>query len=1062
MELKLGLDIGVASVGWGIIDENYNVIDSGVRLFPEGSAKKNLTRRTMRSSRRRIRRMHHRLRRMKSLLAEVLAINLPEPQGNVYEIRSRGLQKMLSREELFLAIMHLTKRRGTHFLTAEDIEDKNNNGRSTEEILAEQEACLAKKYVCEIQYERYLMDNGKVRGIENRFRNKDYLRELERLLAVQSKFYNEIEKNAAAILEIYKSKREYYEGPGSEKSPSPYGRYRYDENGNVIKVDLIDLMRGRCTYFPEEKRIAKGAYTACLFNLLNDLNNLKVGGRKLTEDEKRYFVKEFINKGKNITLKIIAKKVAKDENEITGYRIDKKNKPLFTEFKQYKAILKIYQAVDKADCVEGNLELCDNISDVLTRLKSIEEREVALLNYGIEKDIAQELSKASGFTEYHSLSKKAINLIMDDLWATDKNQMQLFYDAGMTEVNKNDYIGEEIKFDGSDWIVSPITKRAVAESVKVINAARKLVRRKYGQEFSDIVIEMAREKNSDEEKKKKQKIQEINAERGNAIRELTLGKKITPRQFEIIGLLKDQDMKCAYSGKPVSLTQVYENMLEVDHIIPRSLSFDNSRNNKVAVFVSENQKKGQRTPFQYLNSGAGSITYADFKEMVLKNKGYSARKKANLLYEEAPEKELRGFINRNLVDTRYACREVLNMLQNYFNANEINTKVKVVNGSFTFAFRKKAKLEKDREKTYDHHAQDALIVAGLFNTDLIKKINSIVKMSDSFFDEKKAVIFDNGMVINTVTGEFLSEDDFAANKYIQFIKQIELRPQKYSHKVDRKPNRQLYNQQIKSTRTCLDAKGKEETYVVTKYKNIYTVGKESCGDKLKKRILENPESLLMYRNDQETFKKFREIVDFYNDAKNPFAEYYKEHGPIKKYAKKDNGPEIFDVKFLDGRLGVHRINSRQQGKNKSVYLQIKSLRVDIYQEGEHYKFVNVPYDMLKFSSGVYKIDMGKYLQSKLNKKITERGIFLFSLYCGEVFSYEKDGVKYRWQFSCLNDDTRNVIEVKYLDQPSTDTTRGKRRIPIGSKIKNMKKYHVDVLGNIYPASKETLQTEIKL
>lgn len=108
-------------------------------------------------------------------------------------------------------------------------------------------------------------------------------------------------------------------------------------------------MRGRCTYFPDEKRIAKGAYTACLFNLLNDLNNLKVGERKLTEDEKKYFVKEFIDKGKNITLKIIAKKVVKDENEITGYRIDKNNKPLFTEFKQYKSILKIYQAFDKAD-----------------------------------------------------------------------------------------------------------------------------------------------------------------------------------------------------------------------------------------------------------------------------------------------------------------------------------------------------------------------------------------------------------------------------------------------------------------------------------------------------------------------------------------------------------------------------------------------------------------------------------------------------------------------------------------------------------------------------------------
>lgn len=55
--LKLGLDIGVASVGWGIIDDNYNIIDCGVRLFSENSAEGNSTRRTMRSGRRRLRRL---------------------------------------------------------------------------------------------------------------------------------------------------------------------------------------------------------------------------------------------------------------------------------------------------------------------------------------------------------------------------------------------------------------------------------------------------------------------------------------------------------------------------------------------------------------------------------------------------------------------------------------------------------------------------------------------------------------------------------------------------------------------------------------------------------------------------------------------------------------------------------------------------------------------------------------------------------------------------------------------------------------------------------------------
>lgn len=1062
MKLKLGLDIGVASVGWGIIDEDYNIIDSGARLFSEGSAEENLTRRTMRSSRRRIRRMHHRLTRMGQLLANMLDIDLPDPQGNIYEIRSRGLQEKLSKEELFLAIMHLTKRRGTHFLTAEDIEEKNSYGKSNEEILLEKEQKLSEKYVCEIQYENYLNNAGKVRGIENRFRNKEYLKELTKLLEVQGIFYFAVADNIDAILNVYSSKREYYEGPGSAKSPTPYGCYRYDVNGNVIKVDLIELMRGKCTYFPDEKRIAKGAYTACLFNLLNDFNNLKIGERKLSEEEKQYFVQEFIDKGKNITVRVIAKKVNKAESEITGYRIDKKNKPLFTEFKQYISILKIYKDFSKENSVMGNIKLCDDIAEILTQKKSLEDREHELIVAGIEQDIAQKLAKLSGFTQYHSLSKKAMDLIMSDLWKTEKNQMQLFHDVGLTENNQTAYIGEDIKFDGDDWIVSPITKRAVAESVKVINAARKLIKRKYGEEFSDIVIEMAREKNTSEEKQRKLETQKLNEERGKAIRELTLGKKISSKQFEIIGLLQEQDMKCAYSGKPVSLLQVYENMLEVDHIIPRSLSFDNSRSNKVAVFISENQKKGQHTPFQYLNSGMETITYEEFKKIVVANRNYSNRKKANLLYENAPEKELRGFINRNLVDTRYACREVLNMLQNYFKANEINTKIKVVNGAFTFEFRKKAKLAKDRDATYAHHAQDALIIAGLFNTELLKKLNSVVKMSDSFLDEKETIIFENGKVINIATGEFISEDDFSANKYIQFIKQVEMRPQKFSHKVDRKPNRQLYDQQIKSTRICCDDEGKEETYVVTKYKNIYTVGLGSCGDKLKKRILEKPETLLMYRNDPETFKKFKEIVEFYNDAKNPFAEYYSEHGSIRKYSKKNNGPEIFDVKFLEGRLGIHRVNSKQNGKNKSVYLQIKSLRIDVYQNGEQYKFINVPYDMLKFVNGVYQIEMDKYLQAKDNKKITDVAEFKFSLYRGEFFSYEKDGKKYSWQFSCLNNDTNNVIEAKYIDQPSPGATQGKRMITIGSKIKNLRKYHVDILGNIYPATKEVLKTEIEL
>ena len=46
-------------------------------------------------------------------------------------------------------------------------------------------------------------------------------------------------------------------------------------------------MRGRCSVYPNEFRAPKQSYTAELFNLLNDLNNLTIKGEKITVEEKK-------------------------------------------------------------------------------------------------------------------------------------------------------------------------------------------------------------------------------------------------------------------------------------------------------------------------------------------------------------------------------------------------------------------------------------------------------------------------------------------------------------------------------------------------------------------------------------------------------------------------------------------------------------------------------------------------------------------------------------------------------------------------------------------------------
>lgn len=233
-----------------------------------------------------------------------------------------------------------------------------------------------------------------------------------------------------------------------------------------------------------------------------------------------------------------------------------------------------------------------------------------------------------------------------------------------------------------------------------------------------------------------------------------------------ISLYLQQGGKSAYTFEPLDLNRVIKDpkYTEIDHIIPISISLDDSQNNKVLALHSENQVKGNLTPFMAYAAnkfnGMG-CSYPEFKTNVLSNKNIPYKKKLNLLNEENITKEevAKKFINRNLVDTSYACRVVLNTLSDYFKDNEIDTKVHTINGRVTDLFRKKIHLEKDRDENYLHHAVDALIVAS------VKKMNLL-----NGYLLKQEHDFNN--LYNEETGEIITIPDdkvFYDERYIQYI-----------------------------------------------------------------------------------------------------------------------------------------------------------------------------------------------------------------------------------------------------------------------------------------------------
>lgn len=98
-------------------------------------------------------------------------------------------------------------------------------------------------------------------------------------------------------------------------------------------------------------------------------------------------------------------------------------------------------------------------------------------------------------------------------------------------------------------------------------------------------------------------------------------------------LWNEQDGKCLYSGKIIEPEDLikHSELFEIDHIIPRSISFDDSRNNKVLVYRTENQNKGNQTPYYYLTHANNKWSFEQYKALVMdlsKKKEYGLSKES--------------------------------------------------------------------------------------------------------------------------------------------------------------------------------------------------------------------------------------------------------------------------------------------------------------------------------------------------------------------------------------------------------------------------------------------------
>lgn len=1100
MGLRFGLDIGVASVGWAVVNDEYEVLEAGANLFDSADASKNMERRMLRQMKRLERRRRTRVHDFNKLW-ESTGKYIPKLQViDILELRVKGLEQSITEEEIYAVLKNALLHRGISYL--DDASDDIGTGSSdyARGIQINQQALDNNMYPCEIQmermkkYGRYRGDmtvelNGEKVTLSNVFTTQAYKKEICAILKKQSETHTFLtDMFVESYLKIFLRKREYYVGPGNEKSRTDYGRYTTQvdkETGKYITEDnIFEKLIGKCSVYTDETRAAGATYTAQEFNMLNDLNNLLINGRKLEKEEKEQIIHEVKNIRSVNMRKIIKKVIGEEIESLTGARIDKDEKELFHHFEQYNMIRKAFEkrgwdinelSRDELDCI-GNILTLNTEKEAI--LKGFEREEI---NLSLEKkECLIEVSRKNSvmFSKWQSFSTKIMLDLMPELYNQPKNQMQLLTDMGVFKTKREsfaqyNYVPCEMILEN---IYNPVVSRSIRITVKVINALLK----KYGNP-DQIIIEMPRDKNEDEMKKRIKDTQAKNEKELKEIEKKILSeygieikKDYYKHQKNLVLKLKlwnEQEGICLYSGKPISIEDLLHNqgLFEIDHIIPKSISFDDSRSNKVLVYRTENQEKKNQTPYLYLNRLVGHRSYEEFKNNVWelsKKKLISKSKRDKLLFTEDITKAdvLKGFIARNINDTRYASRMVLNVLQSFFQAKDAGTVIRAVRGSFTHQIRKAIQLDKDRDESYAHHAVDAMLMC--YSQMGFEAYHSI---------QIECVDFETGEILdpdkwNTYINDKTYDELLYLNKWMQMRANIRRAEKKikYWHRRDTKPNRGLCNQTIRGTR---EFEGK--TMKVNKL-NIYDAkGFETLCKMIAKG---KQESFLMFRHDPRTWEDMLRIMGEYKDAKNPFVEYERETGDcFRKYSKKHNGPRIEQLKYLDGEVGScidisHKYGYEKESR-KVILESLKPYRMDVYyhEEKNAYFFVGVKYSDLKFEKGHFVIDEEAYRKILVNEKMISNSqsrldlkslgyCFVFSFYKNEIINYEKDGVYYTERFlSRTMPKARNYIETKPLNAPKFPDKGPKVGL---SKTKSVKKIRLDILGNQFVCSQEKFVLEV--
>lgn len=561
--------------------------------------------------------------------------------------------------------------------------------------------------------------------------------ELERIVDNQAQYYPFLAQNRDKIISIFTFKLPYYIGPlktggdfawSVKKKDGVIYPWNFDEtiDDEASAEKFIDRMRNNCTYLPDEEVLPKNSLLYQEYEVRNELKNVTVNGERLSPDIQNRIVDELFTKESSVTYKKLVKYLY--DNQI--YNTDSLIISGTAKEKSFASSRKSYLDFTNKIGIEITPKTQKAIEEVIKWITLFEDKKILAKKLQKHSDIFNENQLRTilklNYSGWGRLSRKLLDgitahtpygelTVIETMRSSKDNFMQIIqsdryeFKKIIDDILSADQRTEITYDDIKNLAGSPGIKRALWRSVRIVDEIVDTI----GYEPKLISIEMAR--NEDEKVRTKSRYSQLE----KMYKEL-YGKEYTKSDIKSqLADYKDkldrkkyylyflQNGKCAYTGEPLDIENDLRDS-EIDHILPRSLTKDDSLDNTVLVLRKENQRKLDDYPIASDIQNHMRPIWISLKNAKLMSQIKFQRLMSQ---KQLSEDRVAGFVNRQLVETRQITKHLARMLtEKYHNSS---TEVFTIRAGMSSEYRHIHDLPKCREVNDLHHAKDAYLAAVL-------------------------------------------------------------------------------------------------------------------------------------------------------------------------------------------------------------------------------------------------------------------------------------------------------------------------------------------------------------